>query len=279
MPSKHSEPTKQKALSKFCQGATLGQVVAAVDVPRDTVKGWKRRWQREGVLPKGQPVGHISPEEYRLWVNDNLDDLAHLIRNLNGKIPGPRPARTPGDVLCPLTSINWNDRLPILEKQLRSYTGRNVIWTNISTCQRRVSNLRERLDKLFDIVKLKVETALEDIAISVNQSSHEDLRENFTSLLFYHSVAVVLGEKGFLDERLKWCERESVEGHVELSRGRGWGLPPVPRVAKKGVKDAFERLINEVSNLRLVKELRPSFALLREESRDIRRALDNLLVV
>ncbi len=66
---------------------------------------------------------------------------------------------------------------------------------------------------------------------------------------------------------------------MELSRGRGWGLPPVPWAAKEGVKDAFERLIDEVSDLRLVHELRPLFDLLREESRDIRRTLDNLLVV
>ena len=112
MPPKHSEPTKQKALSKFCQGATLGQVAAELDVPRDTVRNWRRKWQKEGIVPKGQPVGHISPEEFRLWVNDNLDDLAHLIRNLNRKIPGPRPARTPVDVWGPLTSGIWNDRLP-----------------------------------------------------------------------------------------------------------------------------------------------------------------------
>ena len=244
----------------------------------------------EGIIPKGQPVDPISPAEFRLWVNGNLDDLTQLIRILKSKLPGPRPALTPVDVLCPLTSGIWNDRLPILENQLRSHTRQNGIWTNISTYQRRMSNLRQRVDRLFADVNPKVEMGLKGIKTRVDQSLHEHLRQKFTDLLFYHAVAVALGEKGLSDERLSWFEKEIAEGHVELTRGvgapgrvqrpgRGWVLPPVPRAAKEGVKQLFERLVEEASYLRLVTELRPLFDLLREDGRDIRRALDNLLVV
>ncbi|MFQ5853722.1 MAG: hypothetical protein ACE5JU_24450 [Candidatus Binatia bacterium] len=279
MPRTYPEPTKQKALAMFAQAATLGQVSEGAGVPRATARNWYRKWRKEGLLPGRQPIGRLSPEEFRQWVNTNLGDLVQVIEHLRKEIPEPRSATTEWDVLGPLFGVEAHaTRLRILRKQLHSYTRQNSVWMRISSYQKRVAELLPTLDQLLSTVKERVGKALDSLATKHSLALDADLKESFAALLFYHAVAMALGEKGFYRDDLSWREKTTTQGYVELTRG-AFSFVPVPPEAKDPVKGAFEELMHQVANIRLVQEVRPQFAWLKQERRQIVAALEGLLVV
>ena len=280
MPRKHPEETKEKALALFVQGASKGEVSQKLGIPISTSRNWYRDLKKKGLLPQQQPIGHISLEEFRQWVSSNLDGLAQVIEVLKNELPLAQPAFTPWNVFSASLSVSSrrNLSLPLLQQQLYSYTRRNPVWSRIRDYQRHVSKLRPDLDRLQELVQQNVKGVFEIIEQERNLKIASGVKENFADLLFYHAVAVALGQEGFSAENRNWQEEMTATGDVLLKRGHTSALGSVPLTAKDKVKKEFESLMGTVAELDLVHQLKPEFTLHQRERSEIAAALDSPLV-
>ena len=257
-----------------------GEVSEKLGIPIGTSRNWYRDLKKKGLLSQQQPVGHISLEEFRQWVSSNLDGLAQVIEVLKNELPLAQPAFTPWNVFSASLSVSShrNLSLPLLQQQLYSYTRRNPVWSRIRDYQRHVSKLRPYLDRLQELVQQNVKGVFEIIEQERNLKIASGVKENFADLLFYHAVAVALGQEGFSAENRNWQEERTATGDVLLKRGHTSALGSVPLTAKDKVKKEFESLMGTVAELDLVHKLKPEFTLRQRERGEIAAALDSPLV-